>query len=116
MDKRIINFDDRKIEEYKFHQYKSSISINQIDIDIIVVSNKFPFGKQVFIYLIDYKDNKKFKPLCIFFPETNVYKKDLDETKCMYSLLKDKEFLEKYNEILERVSNTTKKINSELIW
>ena len=33
----------------------------------------------------------------------------------MYSLIKDKEFLEKYNEILERVSNTTKKINSELI-
>ena len=30
MDKRIINFDDTKIEEYKFHQCKSSISINQI--------------------------------------------------------------------------------------
>ena len=39
MDK-IIKFDDTDIEEYKFHQYKSSISINNIDITKIV-SNKF---------------------------------------------------------------------------
>ena len=39
MDK-IIKFDDTDIEEYKFHQYKSPISINNIDITKIV-SNKF---------------------------------------------------------------------------
>ena len=27
MDKNIINFDDTELEEYKFHQYKSSILI-----------------------------------------------------------------------------------------
>ena len=30
--------------------------------------------------------------------------------------MKDKEFLEKYNEIWKKVSNTIKKINSELIY
>ena len=45
MDKIIIKFDDTEIEEYKFHQYKSSISLNDIDINKIVVSNKFPFSK-----------------------------------------------------------------------
>ena len=46
-------------EEYKFHQYESPISINDIDNDEIVVSNKFPFGKQDFKYFIGYKDDKK---------------------------------------------------------
>ena len=45
MDKRIIKFDDTEIEECKFHQYKSPILINVININEIIVSNKLPFGK-----------------------------------------------------------------------
>ena len=41
MDKKITKFDDTKIEGYKFHQYKIPISINNIDINKMVVSNKF---------------------------------------------------------------------------
>ena len=48
MDKKIIKFDDTEIEEYKFHQNKSPISINNIDINKIVVSNKLRFCKQDF--------------------------------------------------------------------
>ena len=68
MEKNIIKFDNDEIEEYKFHQYKSPISINDIDINRIVASNKFPFGKQDFKYFIGYKDNKEIRPLWIFFP------------------------------------------------
>ena len=91
---------DTEIEEYEFHKYKRPILINDIDIIKIVISNKSPFGKQDFKYFIGQKDNKKLKPLCIFFPETNGYSIDLDETESMSFLMKDKEFLEKYNEIL----------------
>ena len=62
MDKKIIKFDDTEIEEYKFHQYKSPTSINNIDIKKIVVSNKVPFGKQDFRYFIGYKNNKRIRP------------------------------------------------------
>ena len=55
------------MQEYEFHQYKSPISINDIDINEIVVSNKFSFGKQYFKYFIGYKDNKEIGPLCTFF-------------------------------------------------
>ena len=48
MDKKAIKFDNNEIEEYEFHQYRSVISINNIAINEIVVSNKFPFGKQDF--------------------------------------------------------------------
>ena len=65
MDKNIINFDDTEIEEYKFHQYKGPVSINNVDINKIVVSNNFPFEK----YFIDYKYNKEIRSLCLFFPE-----------------------------------------------
>ena len=65
MDKKIIKFDDTEIEEYKFHQ-KNPILINDVDINKIVVSSKFPFGKQDFKYFVGYKDFEKIRPLYIF--------------------------------------------------
>ena len=56
MDKRITKFDDTEIKEHEFHQDKSPIWIKDIDINKIVVSNKFPFGKQDVKYFIGYKD------------------------------------------------------------
>ena len=50
-----IKFDEPDFEEYVFRQYKSLISINSIDVNEIVVSNKFHFGKQGFKYFIGYK-------------------------------------------------------------
>ena len=58
MDKKIIKFYDTEIEEYELHQNKSPISI-------LLVSNKFPFGKQDFKYFVGYKDNKKIKRMHI---------------------------------------------------
>ena len=69
MDKKTLKFDDTENEEYKFHQNKIPISINDMDINEIVVSDKLPVGKQK--YLIGYKDDQKNKRLCICF--TNGY-------------------------------------------
>ena len=54
-----IKFDGIEINEYKFHQHKSLISINDIDINEVVVSHRLPFGKQESKYIIVYKYNKK---------------------------------------------------------
>ena len=48
MHKTIIKLDDTGIEEFEFHEYKIPILINEIDINEIVVSDKFPLGKQDF--------------------------------------------------------------------
>ena len=53
INKQIIKCYDTEIEEYKFHQNKRPILINDIDINKIVVSNKLPFGDQDFKYFID---------------------------------------------------------------
>ena len=73
---------DWKFEEHEFHQYKSPISMNHIDVNKIVVSNKFPLGKQDFKYFIGYKDTKKIRPLCIFFTEMSICNRCFDKTKC----------------------------------
>ena len=45
----------------------------------MVVCNKLPFGKEEFKYFIDYKDNKKIRPICIFSPELSVHKRYFDK-------------------------------------
>ena len=88
MDKKIIKFDDTEIKEYKFYQNKSSIVVNDVNINKIVVFNKLFFGKQDFKYFIDYKH-------------------------CYYLIKKEKFFI-KYIEILEKVRNIIKKNLKEL--
>ena len=59
MEKTIIKFGDIEIEKQKFHQNKKPISIKNIDINKIVVSNKISFGKKRFKYFIGYKYTEK---------------------------------------------------------
>ena len=59
MEKKIIKCDETEIQKYKFHQYKSTISIENKDVHKIVVSNKISFDKNDFKYFIGYKDAKK---------------------------------------------------------
>ena len=108
MDKKYIKFDDTEIEEDKFDKHKNPISINDIYINKIVVSNKLPFSKQDFKYFIGYKDKKNIRPLYIFFTEMSIYKRYFDKTKCIYFVIKDEFFFGKYMKIWEKVSNIIK--------
>ena len=58
MKKIIIKFGNTEIKKHKLHQYKRPISIKNIGIDKILVSNKVYFGKKGFKYFICYKDAK----------------------------------------------------------
>ena len=59
MEKTTIKFGDIEIEKQKFRQHKIPISIKNIDINEIVLSNKISFGKKGFKYFIGYKEAKK---------------------------------------------------------
>ena len=50
--------------------------IDDIDINKIVVSNKFTYGKQDFKYFIGYKDDTKLDLWAYYFQKL-VYKKDI---------------------------------------
>ena len=53
---------------------------------------------------------KVIKKLDLFFPEMSIYKRYSDKTKCMYFMIKDENFFDKYMPISEKVSNIIKKI------
>ena len=59
MDKEIIKFGDTEVEKHRFYQHKTSISINNIDIIKIVISNKGFFCKTGFKYFIGYRVSTK---------------------------------------------------------
>ena len=108
MDQKQIKFADTEIEEYRFHQYKSPILINDIDINTIVVSNRFLFGKQGFKCLIGYKDDQEFRPLCTLFPQMNICEIYSEITKCVYFMIKDENIFDKYITIWRKVSHIIK--------
>ena len=99
-----------KLKNMNFINIK--ISINDIDINEIVVSNKLPFSIsfQDFKCFIGHKDYKKIRPLCKFIPEVIIYKIYFDKTKCMYFMIKDEIFCDKYMKNWKKVSNAIKKL------
>ena len=43
---KVIKFDDIETQKQKFRQHKEPISIKNIDINKLVLSNKIPYGKK----------------------------------------------------------------------
>ena len=84
MGKEVITFDDIEVEKHKFHQCKSPILAYDVDVNKIVVSNKFPFGEKGFRYFIGYKVGKKVRPLCIMPSKTSTYRRDFEGTKYVF--------------------------------
>ena len=61
-----INFDDKKIKKSEFYKNKKVNSIDNIDVNKILVSKKEPYGtKNSFKYFIRYNDNDIIRPLCV---------------------------------------------------
>ena len=72
------------------------------------MSNKVPFGKKRFKYVI-HKDAKESKPLYIFVPKITAYRKDFDETKYVSFLTTYDRLLEKYKATSDKPSHTISK-------
>ena len=67
--KTITKFGDIEIQKQKFHQHKGPISIKNIDINKIVVSNKIYFGKKDLNISLATKMLKKLDPCAYFSPK-----------------------------------------------
>ena len=105
---KIIKFGDIEIQKQIFRQHQEPISIKNININKIVVSNKVSFGKKGFKCFIGCKDYKTIRPVCIFSTRMSTYRKDFDETKYISFLIKDDQLLEKYNEICGKLKIRSK--------
>ena len=109
MSGRNINFDDKKIKKGDFYKNKEIKSIDDIDVNKILVPKKEPYGtKNSFKYFIGYNDNDVIRPLCIRLPQMTGYARKFDENATMSFMANDKQLLKNYNKIWEKIEKLLK--------
>ena len=109
MSGKSINFDDKKVKKSKFYKNKKVTSIDDIDVNKILVSKKEPYGtKNSFKYFIGYNDNDVIRPLCVRLPQMTGYARKFDENATMSFRANNKQLLKNYNKIWEKVEKLLK--------
>ena len=79
---------------------KEPIDLLSVNVDQIVVSDKFKYNNEGFKYFIDYLEGGIVKPLCIILPQMSRYIKYLEiGGKNMSFFIKDDEIWDKYDKI-----------------
>ena len=73
MREKTLKFDNIRVNEKEFHKSKQSINLNIVNVDQIVISDKFKHSDSDFKYFIGYKEGEIVKPICIIFPQMSGY-------------------------------------------
>ena len=105
MNKKIIIFNDKKINKSDFYNKDKKIfNIDDIDANKILVSKKEQYGKyNSSKYFIGYNDNGIIRPLYLFISKTTGYINKFDKNKITMSLMiKDIQLLKDYNKIWKK--------------
>ena len=103
--KNTLKFNNIILDKKTFHKLKEPIDLLSIDVDPIVVSEKFKHNNEGFKYFIGY-GNELVRPLCIILLQMSGYIKYFENgSKNMSFLIKDDEVWDKYNEIWDAIKN-----------
>ena len=101
-----INFYDKNINKSSFYKNKKLFSLNDIDVNKILVSKKESYGtKNSLKYFIGYNDGDIIRPLCILLPQMIGYVKQFDSNRTMFFKVSDNKILKKYKKIWVKVGN-----------
>ena len=66
-----LKFNNIRVNKKEFHKSKQVIDLNLINVDQIVVSDRFRHNDESFKYSIGYQEGETVKPLCIILPHMN---------------------------------------------
>ena len=106
MSGKSINFYDKKINKSSFYKNKKLFSLNDIDVNKILVSKKESYGtKNSLKYFIGYNDGDVIRPLCILLHQMIGSVKHFDSNKTISFQVSDNKLLKKYKKIWEKVGN-----------
>ena len=104
MSEKTLKLANIKLNKKEFHKSKQPIDLKSVNVDQLVVSDKFRHSNEGFKYFIDYQDNEIVKPLCIILPQMSGYIKYLEKGgKNMSFFVRDDNALDKYNEIWDKI-------------
>ena len=106
MSEKTLKLYNIRVNKKEFHKSKQPIDLMSVDVDQIVVSDKFKHNDQGFKYFIGYQESEIVKPLCIILPQMSGYIKYFENSgKNMSFLIKDDEEWEKYQKIWDVIKD-----------
>ena len=106
MTEKTLKFNNIRVNKKEYHKSKKPIDIMSVNVDQIVVSDKFKHNEDGFKYFIGYQEGEIVKPICIILPQRSGYIKYFEnEGKNMSFLIKDEEVGEKYEQIWNVIKN-----------
>ena len=109
MNEKTLKSNNIRVNKTEFHKSKQPIDLDLVNVNQIVVSDKFKHSDEGFKYFIGYQDNEIVKPLSIILPQMSGYIKYLKNGgKNMSFFVRDHNVFNKYNEIWD---NIKKKLN-----
>ena len=95
-----IKFGDKEVDKKEFYSSKQAISLDSIDLDKIVVSNKWKINETTYKYLCGFLNKDVTQPLCVILPQMHGYIKYFDHGgKNMTFVTDNEKVYDKYNEI-----------------
>ena len=104
-----IKFGDREVNKKEFYSSKQAISFDSVDLDQIVVSNRWKINETTYKYLCGYLNNDVIQPLCVILPQMDGYIKYFDNDGKNMTIVTDNEKVyDKYNEIWEVIRKLLK--------
>ena len=73
MSENTLTFSNIRFDKKEFHKSKQPIDLMSVNVDQIVVSDKFKHRDEGFKYFIGYQEGKIVKPLSIILPQISGY-------------------------------------------
>ena len=108
MSEMTLKFGNIVVNKKEFHKSKQSINLDLVNVDQIVISNKFKHD-DYFKYFISYKKDEIVKPLWIILPQMSGYMKYFKKGgKNMSFVIKDDDVLNKCDELWNKIKTILK--------
>ena len=106
MSLRKIKFGNKEVNKKEFYSSKQAISLDSVDLNKIVVSNKWKINNTTYKHICGYLNNGTIHPLRVILPQMDGYIKYFDGGgKNMSFVTDDEKIYEKCNEIWEVIRN-----------
>ena len=106
MSEKTLNFDNIRVNKKELHNSMQPIDLMSVNVDQIVLSDKFKHSGEGFKYFIGYQEGEIVKPLCIILSQMNGYIKDFENgCKNTSFFVRHDNVLDKYNEIWNVIKN-----------
>ena len=104
-----IKFGDVVVDKNQFYSSKNTLSLRDVDLDKVVVSNKWKINESTCKYYVGYRKDDLIRPLCVIMPQMSGYIKYFDDGGKSISFISDgKMVYDKYSAIWTRVGKLLK--------